>query len=209
MNEPELDRTRALLTRLGKGDVQAQERLYRLVCSELRGVAGGLMKEQAPDHTLQPTALVHEAWIRLVGGADRSFENRKHFLGVASKAMRSVLVDHVRGKRAGKRGGGAVAQELGEASGLDVAVACLETGPTDLLDLEEALRELEGDDPELARLVELRYFCGLSQADTAAAFGVSVSTVERMWRIARARLHRALAPPEQQHAEERGHGPLA
>jgi len=97
--EHDIEHTTALLGRFAQGDVRAQEQLYSAVCDELRRVAGGLMKAQAGSHTLQPTALVHEAWIRLVSGTERSYENRGHFLGVASKAMRTVLVDHVRAKR--------------------------------------------------------------------------------------------------------------
>jgi RNA polymerase sigma factor (TIGR02999 family) len=168
----------------------AQERLYAAVCGELRRVAGGLMKDQPASHTLQPTALVHEAWIRLVSSAERTYENRGHFLCVASKAMRSVLVDHARGKRARKRGGDH------EVRGLDEAVAYLEGGNTDLLDLDDALLELERDDPELCRMVELRFFGGLSQPEVASALGISLSSAERMWRIARARLHRKMGSTE-------------
>ncbi|MBK8180944.1 MAG: sigma-70 family RNA polymerase sigma factor [Planctomycetes bacterium] len=179
--------TTNLLRRFAAGDSQAQEPLYTAVCAELRRVAGGLMKETPPGHTLQPTALVHEAWIRLIGQAERTFVNRQHFLCVASKAMRSVLVDHVRAKRAMKRGGEHVRVDL------DEAVAYLEAGETDLLDLEQALTELEQDDPELARVVELHFFGGLSQSEVSEVLGVSLSTVERSWRIARARLHRRMA----------------
>lgn len=188
--EPDLERTTALLLELAAGDDRAQGRFYDAVCAELRSVAAGLMRQQDAGHTLQPTALVHEAWIRLVNGGERTFENRRHFLGVAAKAMRSVLVDHVRGKSARKRGGDMVRR------GLDEAIACLEAGDTDLLDLDEALENLQQDDPELARLVELRFFCGLTQQDVAAALDVSLSTVERMWRVARAQLHKNLGRPE-------------
>jgi len=183
---PDIEHTTGLLLRFSQGDAQAQDRLYNEVCAELRRVAGGMMKVQAEHHTLQPTALVHEAWLRLVKSNAQTFENRTHFLGVASKAMRTVLVDHVRAKRAGKRGGGV------ELRAFDDAVATLAREQTDLLDLDEALAELERDDPELAKLVELRFFGGLAQPDVARVLGVSLSTVERMWRIARARLRRKL-----------------
>ena len=188
MDKVKTQEATALLRRFAGGDSEVQERLYQAVCAELRIVAQGMMSEQPKSHTLQPTALVHEAWIRLVAGAERSFENRRHFLGVASKAMRTVLVDHVRSKRSLKRGGHV------DVHPLDEAVAELEVGDTDLLDLEAALQELERDDPELARAVEMRFFGGLSHPDIATTLGVSLSTVERNWRIARARLHRALAP---------------
>jgi RNA polymerase sigma factor (TIGR02999 family) len=156
------------------------------VRAELRGVAGGLMREQPAGHTLQPTALVHEAWLRLLGGGASHYQSRAHFLGVAARAMRSILVDHVRKKRAEKRGGGRAAEPL------DEAVAAIESASTDLLDLDLALDELEADDPELARLVELRFFAGLSHDEVAAVQGVSLSTIERSWRLARARLHKRL-----------------
>ena len=124
--------------------------------------------------------------MRLVGRADRSYASRSHFLSVASKAMRSTLVDHVRARRASKRGADP------PRNGLDEVVASLEAGDTDLLDLEQALVELERDDPELARLVELHFFGGLSQPEVARVLGVSLSTVERSWRVARAWLHRRL-----------------
>ena len=141
MQALDIERTTALLRQLSNGDGAAAERLLKTVYAELRRVAGGRMKERDPGHTLQPTALVHEAWIRLIASRERTYENRGHFLGVAAKAMRSVLVDHVRAKRARKRGGDYVAEAL------DEAVAIFEGGDTDLLDLEEALALLEREDP--------------------------------------------------------------
>ena len=183
--------TAALLAGFARGDSGAQERLFDVVRAELQRVAGGLMKEQPAAHTLQPTALVHEAWIRLVQSSARTYENRGHFLGVASKAMRTVLVDHVRAKRARKRSAPIVG--AGDSSaGLDEVVAELEAGDTDLLDLEDALVELERTDPELLRIVEMRFFGGLSHPDVASTLGVSLSKVESMWRIARAWLHRRI-----------------
>lgn len=187
MGQARTQEATALLARFASGDTEAQARLYEVVCAELRSVAGSMMSEQPAGHTLQPTALVHEAWIRLIAGQQRNFEGRRHFLGVAAKAMRTVLIDHVRSKRTQKRGGHM------ESRALDEAVAQLEAGDTDLLDLERALQELERDDPELARLVEMRFYGGFSHPDVASALGVSLSKVERMWRLARARLHRGLA----------------
>lgn len=183
---PPSNRTIELLRRVSVGDARAQAELYEAVRGELRSVAGGLMREQPAGHTLQPTALVHEAWLRLLGGAPANYESRGHFLGVAARAMRSILVDHVRRKRAEKRGGGRASEPL------DEAVAAIESGSADLLDLDLALEELEADDPELARLVELRFFAGLSHEELAQVEGVSLSTIERSWRLARARLHRRL-----------------
>jgi RNA polymerase sigma factor (TIGR02999 family) len=131
---------------------------------------------------------VHEAWLKLGDPSPGGFEDRGHFLAVASKAMRSILVDHVRAKRAQKRGGQA------RRDALDETIALLEGGEVDLLDLEAALLELERDDPELARLVEMRFFGGLTHAEIAALQGCSLSTIERGWRLARARLARRLSP---------------
>lgn len=172
-----------LLRRIAAGDEGARARLVELVYGELRKIAAGQLRG-ARGETLQPTALVHEAWLKLAGA--EGFSDRRHFLGVASKAMRSVLVDHVRAKRTHKRGGGA------EPSPLDETVAFLEGGETDLLDLNDALVGLEREDPELARLVELRFFGGLSHEEIAAAEGTSLSTIERRWRLARAWLARRL-----------------
>lgn len=183
---PPSNRTIELLRRVSEGDAHAQAELYEAVRAELRSVAGHLMREQPAGHTLQPTALVHEAWLRLLGSTEAAYHSRGHFLGVAARAMRSILVDHVRRKRAEKRGGGRASEPL------DEAVAALESASADLLDLSQALDELEADDPELARLVELRFFAGLSHAELAQAEGVSLSTIERSWRLARARLHKRL-----------------
>jgi RNA polymerase sigma factor (TIGR02999 family) len=185
----DVDRTTELLRRFAGGEAAAQQQLYAAVSEQLRGIAGSLMKASAAGHTLQPTALVHEAWIRLVSGKDRTYNNRLHFVGVAAKAMRSVLVDHVRRKRAKKRSSGAPVEAL------DVAAAQFEAR-ADLLDLDAALQELERDDPELAKLVELRFFGGLTTAEVAEIRGTSVSTIERQWRVARARLHRRIGHEE-------------
>lgn len=173
-----------LLRRLADGDRGSRERLAELVYGELRAMAANQLRGMR-GHTLQPTALVHEAWLKLVG-SDADFGNRQHFLGVAAKAMRSVLVDHVRRKRADKRGGDAQRVEL------DETVAFLEAGEVDLLDLDAALAELESDDAMLARLVEMRFFSGMTNAEVAAVEGCSESTIERGWRLARARLRRRL-----------------
>jgi RNA polymerase sigma factor (TIGR02999 family) len=183
-------RTTELLQRFAGGDAGVQEQLYLLVCEQLRGIAGAMMKAREAGHTLQPTALVHEAWIRLVRDNERIYSSRWHFVSVAAKAMRSVLVDHVRKKRSQKRGGQVSMQ------GLDGVALTFESGQTDLLDLEAALKQLEGDDPDLARLVELRFFAGLTHAEIAELLDVSVSTIERQWRIARAFLHGRIAPRE-------------
>src|SRR5204863_9241232 len=177
-----------LLRRLAAGDGGSRDRLAELVYDQLHAMARGQLRGMR-GHTLQPTALVNEAWLKLIG-SDADFGNRQHFLGVASKAMRSVLVDHVRRKRADKRGGDAQRVEL------DETIAFLEGGEVDLLDLDEALAELESDDAMLARLVEMRFFSGMTNAEIAAVEGCSESTIERGWRLARARLRRRLGGGE-------------
>jgi RNA polymerase sigma factor (TIGR02999 family) len=185
MNDPATGELTMLLHRLAAGDESSRARLAELVYGELRALAGHQLRGMQ-GHTLQPTALVHEAWLKLAGG-DAQFANRQHFLGVAAKAMRSVLVDHIRRKRADKRGGGA------EHTPLDETVAFLEAGEVDLLDLDDALADLETDDPVLARVVEMRFFSGMTNKEIAAVEGCSESTIERGWRLARARLRERLA----------------
>jgi RNA polymerase sigma factor (TIGR02999 family) len=183
MASSDLGEATLLLRRIADGDAAARERLVELVYGELRRLAERQLRGERGG-TLQPTALVHEAWLKLAGAED--FADRRHFFAVASRAMRSVLVDHVRARRAQKRGGDE------RPTALDETVAFLEAGETDLLDLNVALEELERDDPELARLVELRFFGGLSHEEIAAAEGASLSTIERRWRLARARLAQRL-----------------
>ncbi|MBK8099925.1 MAG: sigma-70 family RNA polymerase sigma factor [Planctomycetes bacterium] len=174
-----------LLQRIAEGSAVAREQLAELVYADLRAMAA---RELAAvrGHTLQPTALANEAWLRLAG-REAGLGNRQHFLGVAAKAMRSVLVDHVRRRRAIKRGG------LAERCPLDESVAFLEAGEVDLLDLDAAMAELEADDPVLARQVELRFFGGMTNGEIAAVEHCSESTIERGWRVARARLRRRLS----------------
>ncbi len=168
-----------LLRRLADGHADARGPLADLVYRELREMAARQLRGMR-GATMQPTALVHEAWLKLAAHDD--FVSRSHFLGVAGKAMRCVLVDHVRHARALKRGGQIGRQEL------DDAVAFFESGEVDLIDLDEALGELERDDPELARWVDMRFFAGMTNVEIAALEGCSESTIERGWRAARARL---------------------
>lgn len=156
------------------------------VYAELKRIADALMAGERADHTLEPTALVHEAYARLFVEGVPALEGRAHFLRLAARAMRHVLVDHARARGAGKRGGGEV------LSALDHTVAALEREHVELLDLEEALTRLERMDEELARLVELRYFAGLTLPEIAEVEAVSVPTLERRWRVARAWLREAL-----------------
>jgi RNA polymerase sigma factor (TIGR02999 family) len=179
-----------LLRRLGAGDAGAGEQLLPIVYDELHRIAAGLMRGQSRDHTLQATALVHEAYLRLVDEEVRgSFAGRAHFLCVAAKAMRCVLVDHARRRAAGKR-------DAGERIALELADDLIDrTGP-DLVALDEALTRLAALDEELARVVELRFFAGLSVEETASVLSVSEASVVRAWRVARMWLKRELAGGE-------------
>jgi RNA polymerase sigma factor (TIGR02999 family) len=169
-----------LLQRMSAGDVHAADELLPLIYEELRALAARAMGQRAAGHTLQPTALVNEAWLRLAGPADAvGFANREHFLGVAARAMRSVLVDYARRRGAHKRVAGR------ERVPLEQVIELLEEHTSDLLALDEALTRLAAMDPELGRIVELRFFGGLSVPETAHTLGCSESTVVRGWRVAR------------------------
>ena len=172
------------LDRLARGEEGAADDLLPLVYDELRRAAQVAVAGMGPNPTLQPTALVNEAWIRLVAREDANFEGRTHFLGVAARAMRSVLVDYARRRGAEKRGGHA------SRVSLENLVLTFEQEALDLLALDDALVELAEDDPTLARIVELRFFGGLSHPEIVEIIHVPLRTVERGWRTARAWLHR-------------------
>ena len=179
-----------LLRAWGTGDPRATDSLVRLVYSELRRQAELVLRREGEAHTLQPTALVHEAWLRLGGQPDARWESRAQFFAIAAQMMRRVLVDHARIRHALKRGGGAVQVSLGDANR-----AAAEPGTLDAVDviaLDDALARLADIDPQKARLVDLRYFAGLSIPEAAAALGVSPATVGREWAIARMWLRREL-----------------
>ena len=163
------------------------DELFPLVYAELRRIAAREMRREKPGRTLQTTALVHEAYLRLLKDASLSFENRAHFLGVAARAMREILIEHARARSARKRGGGAVRLTL------DDLVAPVPSPSIDVLALDEALQRLARLDERHARVVELRYFGGLSVEETAAALELSPATVKRDWTLARAWLFRELA----------------
>lgn len=173
------DVTRLLRAARG-GDEGARDRVYDLVYGQLRDVAATSMRRESRGHTLQPTALVHEAWIKLVDASDPGWEGRRHFLAVAAKAMRNVLVDHARARGAAKRGGGR--QRLP----LDDALALYEDRVPDVLALDDALQQLAGVDEQLGRLVELRFFGGLSHEEAGQVLGISTRSAERGWSTARA-----------------------
>jgi RNA polymerase sigma factor (TIGR02999 family) len=181
------DDVTGLLNALERGQPHAAEQLLPLVYEELRRLAARKMRCEAPDHTLQPTALVHEAYLRLVGsGEERQWDSRAHFFAAAAEAMRRILIEEARRKHSAKRGGGLVRQTL-EADAL--------VQPDDhsgLLALDEALTKLAARDPESARLVELRFFAGLTVEQAARALGISPRAATRNWTYARAWLRREI-----------------
>lgn len=183
-----------ILAAAAAGDVRESGRLLELLYGELHGVAKGYMGQQGAEHTLQPTALVHEAWMKLFGTDREAYRDRNHFLATAARAMRQVLVDHARSRRRAKRGGDAKRVELAIDPAVDPPVEW--AGSVDLEQLDRALKSLEEEFPRQARIVELRYFGDLSAEDTAEVLGVSRRTVTREWRFARAWLTRALEEPE-------------
>src|SRR5262245_6498724 len=167
---------------------QAAADLLPEVYAELRRLAEALTVKLSPGQTLQPTALVHEAFLRLVGDRDPGWEGRRHFFGAAAQAMRQILVDQARRHGARKRGGDGRRVELAEG------LAVLEPPADDLLALDEAIQALQAEEPRLAEIVMLRYYTGLSMEETAGVVGRSVSTVTREWRRARAWLAGRLSP---------------
>lgn len=174
-----------LLEAVNRGDEDAREALVRTVYQELRQLAGIYMGAERPGHTLQPTALVNEAWMKLTDQSRVQWQGRSHFFGIAAQAMRRILVDHHR-RRTAKRRSADPAITLAEsvAQGFD--------DPVDLMALDGALQELSAMDARAARIVELRFFGGLSVEETAEVLGVSTPTVKRDWRMARAWLYERL-----------------
>jgi len=169
-----------ILTAMEQGHTEASHALLPLVYHELRRMAAGKMADEPAGHTLQPTALVHEAWISLVDSQHRSWQNRAHFFGAAAEAMRRILIDRARRKQAERRGAGARHVDL---HSLDIA------GPTSddqLLAVNEALDRFAAQEPQKAELVKLRYFVGLTIDDAAEVLGISKATAKRWWVYARA-----------------------
>ncbi len=173
-----------LLAAVSAGEAGALERLWKLLYDELRVLAGGKLAGEAPGHTLQPTALVNEVFIRLFGRENVQWENRRHFFGATARAMEHILVEHARKKRAVKRGGKwkrIVSEDVG---------AWFDRDPVEVLAVSEARKKLAQFDPRKAELVRLRYFSGLTVDETARALGVSPRTVDEDWSITRAWLYR-------------------
>lgn len=189
MPEPPSQPVSALLGKWRAGDQKALQALIPLVYQELRRIAQHHLRQERPDHTLQSTALVHEAYLRLVKQAPAEVENRTHFLAVASRLMRQILVDHARGHRAAKRGGGLKIE-------LHDAMAEQKARNVDLIALDNALNELARLDAQQSQIVEMRFFGGLSIEDTAEVIGISQTTVKREWATARAWLLREMSRKE-------------
>ena len=175
-----------LLGRWRNGDREALDSLIPLVYEELRRIAQYYLRNERPGHTLQSTALVHEAYVRMIQQDLPDWQNRAHFFAVAAQLMRQILVDHARAYRADKRGGGVCNDALDEAQEDALKV------DVDILALDDALKTLSAMDPQQGEVVELRFFGGLSIEDTAEVLGISSSTVKRDWITARAWLHREL-----------------
>ncbi len=187
--EPARPQITALLRDWQGGDAQALERLIPLVYAELHTLASRHLSRERPGHTLQTTGLVHEAYLRLAGQRQVDWQGRAHFFAIAARLMRRILVDHARRERRKKRGARAVhlpigdAVEVAAADGVDAVDACA---------LDRALSRLEGADPQQARIVELRFFGGMTVPETAEVLGISAATVKREWAVARAWLYREI-----------------
>jgi RNA polymerase sigma-70 factor, ECF subfamily len=182
-------RTRGVTTLLrawGQGDLHARDRLMPLVYEELRRRAAAYLRRERADHTLQPTALVHEAYLRLVGQERVIWQNRAHFVALAAQMMRRILVDHARRRSRDKRPDASLKVMLADRVGAVQPVHC------ELLLIDRALTELTALDPRQGQIVELRYFGGLTDGEVAEALGVSRSTVTREWRIAKGWLYRRI-----------------
>ncbi|MBI5866562.1 MAG: sigma-70 family RNA polymerase sigma factor [Planctomycetes bacterium] len=176
------------LVRLREGDPRAADELLPQVYDQLRQLAQRYLAQERSGHTLQPTALVHEAYLRMVGEAD--WQNRSHFFAVAARAMRRILVDHARTRAAAKRGGSDV------RASLELAESLAEQPDEYIVAMDAALGRLAEFDSDLAKLVELRFFAGMSIEEAAEALGVSARTAKRHWTVARGWLHRAIAQGE-------------
>lgn len=176
-----------LLNRWSQGDAQALSELVPLVYRELRRTAARYLRRERAEHTLQPTALAHEAYLRLVGQSRVHWRNREHFFAIAAQAMRRLLVDHARKRKASKRGGGELHVALDERVAADAAPRA------ELVALDDALEVLSAIDARQVRIVELRYFGGLSVEETAKVLGLSPATIKREWATARLWLRRELS----------------
>lgn len=168
-----------LLSEMRGGDAAAAEALFERVYAELRRLAGAYLRKERQDHTLQPTALVHEAYLKLIGSDNKNWHDRRHFFNVAAQIMRNILVDHARKHQAEKRGG------AGRKLSLDEAVEYYRQRDINLIDLDQALTELAALDPDQGRIVELKFFAGLKIDEVAGLLDVSEATVNRQWHKAK------------------------
>lgn len=181
-----MDDVTHLLEAVERGEPEAADRLLPVIYDELRRLARQKMSGEPENHTLQATALVHEAWIRLSKSTGQRWDHRGHFFAAAGEAMRRILVDHARRRLAQKRGGGTVAEPVEDA------LEELVSPPDQLIAINDALQELEKEDADAARLVTLRYFVGLTMEEAAAALGMSKRSAEALWTYARVRLRREM-----------------
>lgn len=186
MGEPGESQVTKLLIRWSKGDHDAAEQLMEGVYNELSQLARHHLHRESPHHSLETSGLIHEAYLRLVGQDRVHWANRKHFYGIASQCMRRILIDHARQRVAEKRGGGIRPLALDEALGVG------DQKPADLLAINDALEALAKTSPERARLIELRFFGGLTHGEIAEIEDVSIATIDRRWRVARALLFEEL-----------------
>ena len=187
MRDEPLSEVTLLLERWRSGDRQALDTLLPLVYKELRQLAHFQLRKERPDHTLQSAALVHEAYLRLIGLKSPQWESRTHFFSIAAQLMREILVDYARRHRAAKRGAGAAKLCIEEAAGLS------SQKDVDVLALDDALKTLAKIDPRQSRVVELRFFAGLSLEEISEALEIAPATVQRDWTAARAWLHREIS----------------
>jgi RNA polymerase sigma factor (TIGR02999 family) len=191
--EPAREDVTVLLAELTRGNDQAARRLIPLVYDELRRLAGGYMRRERSDHTLQATALVHEAYLKLVEQRSVDWQGRAHFFGIAAQMMRRILIDHARAHLREKRGGGE------EMVPLDEGLVFSPQQSSELLKLEESLERLTALDPRQGKIVELRFFGGLTVEETAEVLGISPKTVKRDWSVAKAWLHGDLKQSHDDH----------
>jgi RNA polymerase sigma-70 factor (ECF subfamily) len=179
-----------LLIAWNGGDKQALDKLLPVVYDELRRQAAGYLRRERPGHTLQTTALIHEAYLRLIDQKSVQWQNRAQFFGIAAQMMRRILVDHARTKHRAKRGGSDIRVSLTDATPVT------KDPDLNLVELDEALNRLEKIDPQQSKIVELRFFSGLNVEETAAALQISPATVKRNWKVAKAWLHREISRDE-------------
>ncbi len=184
-NDPKSDVT-SILSAIQRGEQQSTDQLLPLVYSELRRLAAARMFHEMPGQTLQATALVHEAYLKLVGDPDRKWDGRAHFFGAAAEAMRRILIDRARRRSAVRHGG---ALQRVDLDGIDLAG---ETSPDTLIELDEALKKFASQHQEKAELVKLRYFAGLTLEEVSDAMGISVATAKRWWIFSRAWLYQEM-----------------